>query len=142
MGESSGREDRREALLPFYRTQEGERKDTREVMERRRLTPLHGLMPSVSPLIEGGNGGEETEEIKSINHRSETVVASWRVVRGGCRARAARSRGRMRVGARGWCRAGLGAVVLGRLGPRAGAAAGEPALARAALGARRARLAR
>jgi hypothetical protein len=55
-------------------------------MGRRRLTPLHGLMPSVSPLIEGGNGGEETEEMKSINRRSETVagvvagaklVAAW-----------------------------------------------------------------
>jgi hypothetical protein len=79
MGESSGREDRREALLPFYRTQEGKRKDTREVMGRRRLTPLHGLMPSVSPLIEGGNGGEEIEEMKFHNAVDETVVRRWRL---------------------------------------------------------------
>jgi hypothetical protein len=60
-------------------------------MGRRRLTPLHGLMPSVSPLIEGGNGGEETEEMKSINRRSETVagvvagaklVAAWGALNG------------------------------------------------------------
>jgi hypothetical protein len=73
-------------------------------MGRRRLTPLHGLMSSVSPLIEGGNGEEETEGIKSINHRSETVVASWRVVRGGCaRHRSSSGARSARTSSRGRC---------------------------------------